>query len=755
MAESVLDGAGGEALGWLSYRFEIERWHGFGAHAGWWRLLLRYIQRAELAVGVDAFSRALRGAYGFVLIRDADLRGEVGHLLLHGDDQPFRAVAIAALKSADVEERLGAAMLLVSCDTDPPFEALVEVLHGFDALLGIHNPWEWEHFLAGRLFPKSVTDRLVAHTTTMQPRARAMALFLAKGRTGEAPDPEIDGQIVRHVLVGDLTMMDPTGTKTSLLSSESGRATLAEEIQAGGQRAATAAENLLRYHRSTLSLVEHARVAVVAARGGYWRVGRIRELLAGMRRDEEFRREVNSQVLDAGPSGTGDLLWLILSNAGSEAWEPALESLFPFGGHDQHSMEEPGLLLLRSELPDGTRRAIGVAAAAVLDRRNDESRTSADGGAWLALLADEHYVERHISLADYVQPLIGHYSNVLPALRARTAGEPSFGPWPGAAPLRPASAYDIPTGNSTILTANSMRSLSDLVSPDGPFENQCMQRLHAVIVADVDGVVTELTKAGAAEERWAAIQGVLEWIDGRAPSIEVLQAGSPALLNGGEGRNGESAANLAQWWWLAQRDALRLDYVLRDRFLEVMSDSVVRRTSDVAGGGALLLSQRGHLLAHEIESVVGAVLDPSNLHVSLVRELCKWVSRGIPGTQRTGAIAAFDAVIARLDASPGHDFVFARGVAPLAVPLLSWALGAEVSEAATRVFVRGVGGLRTSQGPHRETAVTVEVIAPVLPKVDVGIVSRALEFGIRNGALFDRINCFLFAAGLRARVPLN
>ena len=745
LLNSMFEAEGPSVLDWLVYRFESERWGLLSAHAGWWRLLLRLIDRYEDR-GVEAFATCMKTARGFMLPRSPGLRASIGRLLVERDEAYLQIVNLA-LHSADLDERQAAAMLLVSCIPIPPTDALMELLRAFDGL-SLRNPWEWEGFLMGLDLPPAVKKELEENAMHLLPKGKAVARLLTRSkRDTNTTQGQDDEQLVLHVLNGDLTMMDPHGVKYGLMCSDTALRVCTEQLENSTPLAASAAENLIRYHSTVIGLELRAHAATVSSiYGGHWRFVRMGTELKRAQGSADYSLAL-SKAVERHTAGNSEvpLLRLLMDGHREQEWMPVLANLFGFSRKDHFSMEDPGLLLLRGDLSAAVQAAVGKAASLLLQRADEEGQTPGDGSLWLALLADEHSGEKSHGGLRYLRSTKGGFCSAFPALRARVDEEHTCSTQNEVKPPR-IECQVLGPGMPMPECEDTVATLQRAISPDGPFEATVIQGLLDFVLRSPPEAETEpnLRHTNVTPVRWALVQGVLDWVEGAEPNIEVIDSGFPDL-HGNYVRNSDKTFDLLNlWWWRAHHDAVLFDPQLKKSLLNVLRSRIARGSSDPAANAALLLALGGTLSDDEVKPAIEATLEPSRHHIMLIRYLVLWIAERLSPSQIPTAKQAIDCVIGQLDTDFEMGFAFRQGLASLALPLAAWTLGTGETEQANRVFVRGIGLLAADM---HEISMQLSFLAPLINKVDSNYVRAALEYGASAGPEQARALCLFFYSG--------
>ena len=212
----------------------------YGAHSGWWRVLLRHIER--LQEGPEVLAKCARNMGPFTLPRYPEVR-EAFLLLLNGPrGTEFRQALRAQLHSLDPRMRRGASLILIATDPRTEAEALLVAVRsraGHDFGLD-----EWETFCLTLDFAPSALSALKNQLRFLEPHSRALALILLlKG--GVEIDPAYRLELESSLLVRNWHLArDPIGQ--AVLAGDTSVARLAAQLdRPSSEIAAQAASHLI------------------------------------------------------------------------------------------------------------------------------------------------------------------------------------------------------------------------------------------------------------------------------------------------------------------------------------------------------------------------------------------------------------------------------------------------------------------------------------------------------------------------------
>lgn len=726
---------GNKGVRWLASHI-IKSNELFGAHSGWWRVLLSEIE--QLDDGPKLLAACARSMGPFTLPRNPEVRETFSRVLNGSRGTQFRDALRARLNSLDPEIRRGTSLILIATDPRTEGEALFIAVRS-RAKERLSDWHEWESFLLTLDFAPSILASLKSKLHLLEPQSRALALILlAKG--GLEIEAAYRNELVSSLLtLGNWHLArDPIGQ--SLLAGDSLGLLIAQLERPGSEIIERVADQLLEVHRLQLSPKTEAKCIALRTRPSGWPRD-LPKVMARIARDPEFAgvlKEASQEICQQGGS-TPFLKLVISANIDESAWKDVVWAMLcdDTGLRGSSEADANGYALLEYGLEvEEHRKWIGQAASECLNDPRMKGNRWTDAYHWLAVIADEF-----VGLTpDIIRNALRHGHPITccaaTALIARLGEVPKGVLFDRGVRRRPAS-FPGPIQRET--DADRLLSRLEDYSRDS-------DELHPALLSTIEEclflpALTDQTLSDIASKGkpGALITTTLRFCYGLPPKLaETLPLLDVWATIRREEENKPHLKRLRRAWMVVRESLIRDDEKAANEYLVGLDTKLLEGSIWKLPLASEILRIRGYLLSEQVQTVfLEYAGHPTFLHERLFGQLAEWLAGDMDEmTRNTVLIAANETIVvlneAVWDSSGGwHPNTWAY----LLFPSIQWALSGRASPASEAVFLRGLRFAfdqpsRPQQSATISVARLLSYLEPLLKKVPRHILGATIRAGL-------------------------
>ncbi|MEW6669555.1 MAG: metallophosphoesterase [Thermodesulfobacteriota bacterium] len=730
----------------------------YGAHSGWWRILLP--QLPSLGDKGPAVLTQCLGAIGqFLLPRYPEIRQSFRDLVEGPYGAGYQRVLNDSLFDPDPAIRHGAALILLIVNPLSEAKAL-EVFARSVSRGRWHSEFELNGFILSLPFGSGVLSYIKDRLTEFDSSAETflMAVLFRNGvQLGEGHLRKLT-----RGLLADINLSFPLrDQELPILADPALFPYLREIVENGVDRIAQwAAEKILTYHKSRADLHLTARCCVLSLNSIYWWdlekiEGEIQRLKTNPSYAEAIRHASEKASETIGKRPLIDIIGETSGNLGG--WEDVVWRLLCDDTETGHEFEHAGLWLLdfgRSHPDCG--KVIGKAAARFLDDPRVQSSRYHEMVHWLALLADEFVGLPNERIEWAALHGIGVHESAKCALIARLGVTPKGFAQRDRSERVPA----LSTLAASPVIASSNR-LVELARDSSVLHPAVCEALEGSLLS-AQMTPEDLANVSAQGNHGGFIANAISFVAGMPVDLNfVIRSLTSYWKIGSPGAENSCAEKLIRIWQASRSVRVLGNPTVRKQY-EILLEEAIQGSEryETCAFASELLKLRGQLPPHQIPTILdeyGTYPGYSD-HFGLGEKLAEWFATDIEPETQTIAVAALKRSISAMDCHPWEG---SRGEAHnplpfLLFPLSYWKLTEDITEESIRVFLRGLKLLlpsHTGAWSPRETKEefdfleTLKEMEPLLSKTPKSVLDRALSTGLQMSDPTVRALARLFSLG--------
>lgn len=685
-----------------------------GGHSGEFRLFLKRLHNAK--DGPSLLAWAIIGLGQFVLPRYPEIRQLFRDLFTGSRGAEYREAFRQRLRSWNGVERRAVAAVLVTSLPDEESQGLQTIVKSSAGGYGMR--WhEWDDYLLSINFGLEPLTALKSKLSGFPKEPARFGYRLLLNNNIDLNEDEqkqaLEGILERPYRIREAEIL--------FLKSDKAKFSLLELTRASdGELRRESAEQLMRFHESTLGVDDLALCSALTIGGFRWNRNALADQLEKLRTDTHYSKAVEDLGIRHKKEHSTPLLLDLLRRSLNDStvwddlvWELMCKERVPW------NLEDPGMWLLEAGLRDSeTGIAIGKAAEKCLSESQKRPFRSDDIHQWLTVIADEFVgVPKQELEKRVIASPIHHEATAALLFRLGTIPtsfkrmQPSYGIPPEPLPFSEAQLRDASR------------------QTEGLPENLCERLLSTVIHRAVRPEEIESSKQLGSNG--ALIASVLAFTQGFPPSPEYVVLTLPLRSTYKNQRQG-CLVHLLNICNVSQYERLKADPRTRSPLLFAVQKAFTD-VGNVAEAASVLLELREYLTGKEAQKLFDSIVEWAYRTDDILQEqIVRWFSRvpiDFPG-ELPETLAAINNALARVSekAPEKPPLTMDEAMVDMSLALGAWRLSDRENIKATEAYWRGLRILFRMKGNDALSplADAFQILEPLLVSVNPDLLRSAI-----------------------------